>query len=91
MCCTHFNFKKEVELFSVKCHIVVLCIKAYCVYPLARWTQILITRPTVVFSVPLTQGTLLHFDFSAYGLGRFSADGLARFSAGGLGRHCCEN
>lgn len=58
---------------------------------LARWTQILFTRPTVVFSVSLTQGALLHVEFSAYGLGRFSADCLARFSAGGLVRHGCEN
>ena len=55
--------------FSVKYNIVVLCIQTYCVYPLARWTQILSTRLTVEFSVPMTLGALLHMYLStnAYG------------------------
>ena len=62
---THLTFVGGDELFSVKCNTVVLRVQANCVCPLARWTQILITRTTVVFSVTLTSRALSHVDLRA--------------------------
>ena len=67
---THLTFVGGFELFSVKCNIVILRIQANCVYSLASWTQILITRTTVVFSVTLTSRALSHIDLRADASGR---------------------